>query len=449
MNLTCDNCGGKNTLPKGKSSMFCAFCGTNLEAPKKETKAIKSTTRIGSDKEIILDYIRNGSKGKLELPMANLEGIHLKGANLSGANLSGANLENAILCGANLKGANLSNVCLKNVDLSEADLSYADLSNIGAFEPDEFRITFWGANLTGAILKNSDLRCSNFYNSNLTNTDFSNANLNVSRFCNNNISIKQLRSADKIYGLSFENFNFQSEDLRNLRIESWHLRNVNMQGVDFRNSFVGFTSIKNSNLSYSKFDDCSLRLYDIEDSNLSNIDFTKAKSCSFDRAVNVKFHNSNLQNIRFFKISFYNVEFDGADLSGSIFESICTAENTDFKRAKLRGVKGLKQNNCYLTTACAVAMQLPDDCHELKTLRKFRDGYVSETNEGKKLIKEYYEIAPKIVDAINRTGVGSNIFKNLYVEILEIVSLIDNQKFEDAIKYYVGMTINLKNKYLD
>lgn len=38
MNITCESCGGKNSLPKGKTSMFCSFCGTNIEAPTKQTK---------------------------------------------------------------------------------------------------------------------------------------------------------------------------------------------------------------------------------------------------------------------------------------------------------------------------------------------------------------------------------------------------------------------------
>jgi len=49
MNLTCDNCGGKNSLPKGKTSIFCTLCGTNIEAPTKQAKTKISATSKGSD----------------------------------------------------------------------------------------------------------------------------------------------------------------------------------------------------------------------------------------------------------------------------------------------------------------------------------------------------------------------------------------------------------------
>lgn len=44
---------------------------------------------------------------------------------------------------------------------------------------------------------------------------------------------------------------------------------------------------------------------------------------------------------------------------------------------------------CFLTTACCEFMNLPDDCEELQTMRKFRDDYLSKTEEGKNLIKFY------------------------------------------------------------
>jgi uncharacterized protein YjbI with pentapeptide repeats len=95
MNLTCEKCGGKNSLPKGKTSMFCAFCGTNIEAPVKQTITKENKLRGGTDKEKILEYVKGGSKGKLNLPMADFVGIHLKDANLESANLEGADLKNS------------------------------------------------------------------------------------------------------------------------------------------------------------------------------------------------------------------------------------------------------------------------------------------------------------------------------------------------------------------
>ena len=50
---------------------------------------------------------------------------------------------------------------------------------------------------------------------------------------------------------------------------------------------------------------------------------------------------------------------------------------------------------CFITTVCCEYKGLADDCEELTILRKFRDTYVP-----KQLVKEYYKIAPKIVEII-------------------------------------------------
>lgn len=65
--------------------------------------------------------------------------------------------------------------------------------------------------------------------------------------------------------------------------------------------------------------------------------------------------------------------------------------------------KGDTSGGCYLTSACMYSKGLPDDCYELETLRNFRDTWLKNSEEGREIIKEYYEVAPKIVSAINET----------------------------------------------
>ena len=125
------------------------------------------------------------------------------------------------------------------------------------------------------------------------------------------------------------------------------------------------------------------------------------------------------------------------------------SDETNFNGANLKGAKGIKTKGCYLTSACTEALQLPDNCYELQTLRKFRDDYVAKTPDGRKMIEEYYETAPEIVDAINATGNGNEILKGLYAEINEIVRLIENEESEEAVLAYRNLTLSLKNKYLN
>ena len=59
-----------------------------------------------------------------------------------------------------------------------------------------------------------------------------------------------------------------------------------------------------------------------------------------------------------------------------------------------------KHGFCFITTAVCEAEGKPDDCPQLTAFRSFRDGWLSETEEGRALVREYYEIAPAIVAAM-------------------------------------------------
>lgn len=55
---------------------------------------------------------------------------------------------------------------------------------------------------------------------------------------------------------------------------------------------------------------------------------------------------------------------------------------------------------CFLTTATCEAVGLDDDCWELRTLRRFRDGWLAEQSGGMDDIKAYYAKAPAIVERL-------------------------------------------------
>ena len=59
-----------------------------------------------------------------------------------------------------------------------------------------------------------------------------------------------------------------------------------------------------------------------------------------------------------------------------------------------------KHGFCFITTAVCESEGKPDDCAELAAFRAFRDGSLSRTEEGRTLIREYYEIAPSVVAAM-------------------------------------------------
>lgn len=104
--------------------------------------------------------------------------------------------------------------------------------------------------------------------------------------------------------------------------------------------------------------------------------------------------------------------------------------------------------NCFLTSACAGAKHLPDDCRELTVLRAFRDGWLSDQPGGREEIKEYYRIAPGIVAAIHASPDRPAILEKLYDElVLPCVRLIEAGDNEAAHALYRKTVETLKKVY--
>ena len=99
---------------------------------------------------------------------------------------------------------------------------------------------------------------------------------------------------------------------------------------------------------------------------------------------------------------------------------------------------------CFITTACVEMAGLPNDCKELEAMRFLRDEYLLKSEGGRKMIKEYYEIAPHIVKSINKNERKEEIYDWIYEKIKHIVKVIENGDFEKAIKNYRKMVSKLK-----
>lgn len=102
---------------------------------------------------------------------------------------------------------------------------------------------------------------------------------------------------------------------------------------------------------------------------------------------------------------------------------------------------------CFLTTACVSYRGLPDDCEELTVLRKFRDNYMRNLPEGESLIQKYYEVAPGIVAAINRSPKRRDIYEELYLILRACVEAIKAGNHSLALRTYKEMVIELHQKY--
>lgn len=104
---------------------------------------------------------------------------------------------------------------------------------------------------------------------------------------------------------------------------------------------------------------------------------------------------------------------------------------------------------CFLTSACTNARGLDDDCYELTTLRSFRDTWLKSQPGGSNEIKEYYRIAPKIVEEIDSRSDKFSIYERIYEQLVSpCLRLIENKEYDAAFALYKDQTLALAASYL-
>jgi Uncharacterized protein conserved in bacteria (DUF2188) len=104
-------------------------------------------------------------------------------------------------------------------------------------------------------------------------------------------------------------------------------------------------------------------------------------------------------------------------------------------------------DDCFITTACVKYYNLHDNCHELETLRKFRDTIMKPNSDYLPLVELYYQIAPLIVESINKNPNKPQIYKSIYAKIKKACTLIEENKTEEAINLYASIINTYATKY--
>lgn len=143
------------------------------------------------------------------------------------------------------------------------------------------------------------------------------------------------------------------------------------------------------------------------------------------------------------------------DILDSIADRIIELWNDHDLEMKIAGTTfenindGFKPRFCYITTVVCEGLGRADDCYELNLLRNYRDEYLLNTEEGKALVNEYYDVAPTIVKRITREEHADEIYENIWNEYLKpCVSLIEDGKCEECREKYTDMVHSLQRKYL-
>lgn len=130
----------------------------------------------------------------------------------------------------------------------------------------------------------------------------------------------------------------------------------------------------------------------------------------------------------------WNDAFKGTKLSVGTFEEIDG---------------GFKRKLCYITTAVCRSLDKDDDCYELKTLRDYRDQYLLGSDEGRDVVDTYYNIAPTIVNRINKTDEAASTYKTIFSRYINpCITLIESGEYEECKKLYSDMVYTLKDRYM-
>ena len=104
---------------------------------------------------------------------------------------------------------------------------------------------------------------------------------------------------------------------------------------------------------------------------------------------------------------------------------------------------------CYITTAVCRSLGKPDDCYELTALRRYRDDYLLMSDGGRKLVEEYYNIAPTIVKRINREKNADEIYRGIWNDYLSpCIRLIEEGRNEECRDVYSQMVRRLEKDYM-
>jgi hypothetical protein len=127
-----------------------------------------------------------------------------------------------------------------------------------------------------------------------------------------------------------------------------------------------------------------------------------------------------------------------------------TMDKSKIGLSTIEGIDGgFKKGLCYITTAVCQTLNKGDDCIELRALRNYRDQYLLSTPQGEKIVRSYYNIAPTIVNRINKDVQSAKIYENILTTYIQpCLTLIEMGKNKECSRLYSEMVVSLEKKYM-
>ena len=94
---------------------------------------------------------------------------------------------------------------------------------------------------------------------------------------------------------------------------------------------------------------------------------------------------------------------------------------SEFKKADYEELASgfMRKGFCFITSAVCDSLNKPEDCYELERFREFRDHYLMNNKTGKRLVEEYYCIAPRIVAYLNIQPDSEERYRRIWMNYLQ------------------------------
>lgn len=182
-------------------------------------------------------------------------------------------------------------------------------------------------------------------------------------------------------------------------------------------------------------------------------------SCKIERSANGKVTNTKKVDENRFILALYTIPMireTKLEIAELIADSITEEWGKRYPLQKFTKADYIeirdgfkKRKLCFITTAVCDSLGKPDDCYELQVFRAFRDSYLLETKEGSRLVEQYYDLAPSIVNTINVLGEQEEIYMALWHEYLKpCLEYINHGQQEACKQVYIDMVHNLTRTYV-
>ncbi|WP_370606472.1 CFI-box-CTERM domain-containing protein [Citrobacter werkmanii] len=124
--------------------------------------------------------------------------------------------------------------------------------------------------------------------------------------------------------------------------------------------------------------------------------------------------------------------------------------NTTYQRTEHTSYSSSSSDSsCFLTTATCRVMGYEDDCEVLQSFRHFRDHVLLTQSEGEKLVGEYYQIAPRLLEKIDARANPQAIYQSMWDDYIKPgYDLLQAGRHQEAKELYIKLVTTLMKTYL-